>query len=298
MLALAGASLFAHAQPPPTQPCELCPRMVTVPAGVVTFGSRDGEHYRQRDETPQVTMLVAEFEVARYEVTRGEFANFVRATNFAAGGNCLTDRRERGNWQYDAETNWRDPGFAQGDDHPVACVSFEDAQAYIAWLNATTGNVYRLLTEIEWEYIASAGADTSYPWGNDPAQGCTQANGFDQAIRAQYSKMDTSGYRVFDPLDCNDGWINTNPVGALAPNRFGVHDMIGNVAEWVTDCYTASHDALTAAGTPASLPHCARRIAKGGSWGTLAHNLRTAERFPYAAAHRDDSIGLRLARTP
>jgi formylglycine-generating enzyme len=94
--------------------------------------------------------------------------------------------------------------------------------------------------------------------------------------------MDTSGFKVFDPLKCNDAWLNTAPVGSLRPNAFGIYDMIGNVAEWIDGC----HDAP-----------CTRRLAKGGSWGTLAHNLRIAERFPDVPTHRDDSIGIRVAKT-
>lgn len=99
-------------------------------------------------------------------------------------------------------------------------------------------------------------------------------------------------------MSCKDGWLNTAPVGSLAGNRFGVHDMIGNVSEWVEDCHAPSHEALPESGAPPTFEGtCARRIAKGGSWGTLAHNLRTADRFPYLASHRDDSIGIRVART-
>ncbi len=81
--------------------------------------------------------------------------------------------------------------------------------------------------------------------------------------------MDTSGYKVFDPLNCTDGWLNTAPVGSLKPNAFGVHDMIGNVSEWIEDCHAPSHDAVSAAGAPPEVAGaCANRIAKGGSWGT------------------------------
>ena len=113
----------------------------------------------------------------------------------------------------------------------------------------------------------------------------------------KYEGMDTSGYKVFDPLNCADGWLNTAPVGSLAPNDFGLYDIIGNVAEWVADCYQATRDTLAEASTPIVTDGCSRRIVKGGSWGTLAHNLRIAERVPYAATHRDDSIGIRVAKT-
>jgi formylglycine-generating enzyme required for sulfatase activity len=282
----------------PQKDCPSCPAMVRVPAGDAVFGSVAGALYQRPDELPRRTIRIAQpFSVGKYEVTRAEYDAFVQATNYSAPGDCLTDRRKTGDWQYDAATDYRDPGFSQGDDHPVACVSFDDAQAYVAWLNTVTAGGYRLPTELEWEYVAAAGAATLYPWGDDKRDGCQTANGFDETAWVKYAHMDTSGYPLFDPLPCRDGWLNTNPVGALAPNKFGVYGMIGNVSEWVADCYAASHDRLDASGqAEAPAGPCAKRVAKGGSWGTLAHNLRTAERFPYAAMHRDDSIGLRVAR--
>jgi sulfatase modifying factor 1 len=98
-------------------------------------------------------------------------------------------------------------------------------------------------------------------------------------------------------MDCSDGRLNTSPVGSLKPNAFGVHDIIGNVAEWVEDCYSATRERLSDSGEPPSQTTCDKRVAKGGSWGTLAHNVRIAERLPYAVAHRDDSIGIRVAKT-
>jgi sulfatase modifying factor 1 len=294
VLALAGCATSGNA----ARDCATCPVMVRIPPGNALFGSVAGALYQRPDELPRRSIPIEKsFAVGKYEITRGEYAAFVAATNYPTTGDCLTDRRKLGDWQYDAQTTWRDPGFTQADDHPVACVSFDDAVAYVAWLNATTRGGYRLLTELEWEYVAAAGAGTLYPWGEDKIDGCRYANGFDDAAWVKYSRMDTSGYPLFDPLPCRDAWLNTNPVGALAPNKFGVYDMIGNVSEWVADCYVASHERLSANGM-AEAPQgpCARRVAKGGSWGTLAHNLRTAERFPYAATHRDDSIGIRVAR--
>ncbi|WP_269813726.1 formylglycine-generating enzyme family protein [Peristeroidobacter agariperforans] len=275
--------------------------MVVVPAGTAILGAAPADPFRNPDETPARRYEIrAPFAVSRYEVTRDQYEVFVRATGRAIEGDCLTDRSSRGNWAYDAGTTFRDPGFPQRGDHPVACVSWNDAQAYVAWLNGQTDGGYRLLTEVEWEYVARASAlqNFVYPWGDDPAGGCLVANGFDQTTMAAYAGMDKSGYKVFDPLSCTDGWLNTAPVGSLAANKFGVYDIIGNVAEWIEDCYSASHEALPDSGLPATLQGtCSRRIAKGGSWGTLAHNLRTAERVPYPATHRDDSIGIRVAKT-
>jgi sulfatase modifying factor 1 len=280
--------------------CNHCPEMVVIPAGTAILGAPVSDRLRKPDELPERSFAIREpFAVSRYEVTRDQYEAFVRATGAAVNGECLTDRRQRGNWVYDAETTFRDPGFAQAGTHPVACVSWDEAKAYVDWLNTQTRGGYRLLTEVEWEYVARGGAANAvYPWGDEPANGCPFANGFDQTARATYNRVDTSGYKIYDPLNCTDGWLNTTPVGSLKPNSFGVYDMIGNVAEWIEDCHAPSHDAVSEAGAPPVFEDtCAKRIAKGGSWGTLGSNLRTAERFPYAPTHRDDSIGIRVAKT-
>ena len=265
--------------------CPECPQMVIVPPGTAIVGAARGDRFANADEPERTVRIDEAFAVSRHEVTRAQYEAFVAATRRAVGGDCLTDRNKRGEWVVDANTTFRDPGFAQADDHPVACVSWDDARAYVDWLNTRIdGGGYRLPTEVEWEYVARGGATRNevYPWGDDPAPGCAYANGFDATAVSHYARMDTSAYEQYDPMPCSDALLNTAPVGSLAPNAFGVYDMIGNVSEWLGDCSDAS---------------CARRVAKGGSWGTLAHNLRTAERFPYAAGHRDDSIGIRVART-
>jgi formylglycine-generating enzyme required for sulfatase activity len=269
-----------------TRDCEQCPEMVVIPAGTAIVGASSNDKFRNADEMPERELAVSQsFAVSRYEITRNQYEAFVRATNRPVGGDCLTDRRKRGDWQIDAVTTFRDPGFTQAGDHPVACVNWDEAQAYVAWLNTRTQGGYRLLTEVEWEYVARGGATQNliYPWGDDQAQGCPFANLFDRTTLQTYAGMDTSGYKVFDPMDCADGQLNTSPVGSLQPNGFGVYDIIGNVQEWVEDCYSDSD--------------CTRRLTKGGSWGSLAHNARIAERIPYPPTHRDDSIGIRVAKT-
>lgn len=283
-----------------TRDCEHCPEMVVIPAGTAILGAGADDKFRNADELPERRFIIREpFAVSRYEITRDQYEAFVSATNRAVGGDCLTDRRKRGDWQYDAATTFRDPGFEQGDDHPVACVNWDEAQAYVAWLNAQTNGGYRLLTEVEWEYVARGGAtqNLAYPWGNDASQGCLFANAFDRTTLQTYSRMDTSGYKIYDPMDCFDDRLNTSPVGSLQPNAFGVYDIIGNVSEWLEDCYSATRDRLSESGVPPAESACAKRLVKGGSWGTLAHNVRIAERLPYPGTHRDDSIGIRVAKT-
>lgn len=281
---------------PVLRDCPDCPDMVVLPEGRVVIGSPESEPSRGRDESPQREIAISRFAVSRYEVTRGQYEAFVQATRRPVLGGCVTDRRQPGKWLEDAETTWRDPGFAQDDNHPVVCVDWIEANAYVEWINTQTNGGYRLLTEAEWEYaargVATPTEHAAYPWGGDAAFGCPFANGFDQTARAHYAgSIDTSAYRVFDPMACSDGWLRSAPVGSLRANGFGLYDMIGNTGEWIAGCYAPTHDAAPPAG------ECERHMVKGGSWGSLANNLRTADRLGRPAALRDDSIGIRLARS-
>lgn len=275
--------------------CAMCPEMIVAPSGSFTIGSPANEVGRGNDEGPQRRIEIGRvIAVSRFEVTRAEYENFLTATAHPVGGNCITDRVQRGNWVPNADTNLRDPGFAQADDHPVVCVSWNDASAYVAWLNRQTPGGYRLLSEAEWEYLDRAGSTTAYPWGSSADQGCTQMNGSDTTLRAKYPELDV--LPSAQASTCSDGALNTAPVGAYRANAFGIHDMTGNVSEWTQDCATPSYDGMAADGTPAR-GDCARRMVRGGSWGTYSAQLRSAERLRYAPNDRDDSIGIRVART-
>ena len=275
--------------------CAMCPEMIVAPAGSVTLGSPEDEPGRAADEGPQRRIRIdRSLAVSRFEVTRGEYEAFVAATGYPVRGNCITDRVQQGNWVPNADTNLRDPGYAQTDTHPVACVSWNDAQAYVAWLNRQTSGGYRLLSEVEWEYLARAGSTTAYPWGADADDGCAHMNGSDTSLRAKYPQPE-----ILPPgqsAACTDGALNTAPVGSYRANAFGLLDMIGNVSEWVEDCATDSYASVPADGSPAQ-GDCARHMVRGGSWGTYARQLRSAERFRYAPGDRDDSIGIRVAKT-
>jgi formylglycine-generating enzyme len=275
--------------------------MVVVPKGDALLGAASQDTHSRPDELPARTFRISmAFAVGKFEITRDQYDAFARATQRAAEGPCLTDRAQRGNWVMDAATNFREPGFRQAGNEPVECVSWDDAQAYVAWLNTLTTGGYHLLSEVEWEYVARAGSvvPTVYPWGDEPSVGCAHANGFDATAWMSYSRMDTSGYKEFDLLTCTDGYLHTAPVGSLDANAFDVHDMIGNTSEWIADCNLPTHAQLPADGQPAQPGSgCEQRLAKGGSWGTLGHNLRTAERFPHLPTHKDDSVGIRVAKT-
>lgn len=269
--------------------CPDCPEMVVIPAGRFTMGSPDDEVGRGRDEGPrQIIDIAAPFAVSRFEITRHQYERFVRATHRPVSGGCITDRRKVGDWKPDRRTTFRDPGYRQSGKHPVVCVSWYDARAYVDWLSSVTGARYRLLTEAEWEYVARAGSTTAYPWGTDASQGCRFMNGTDRTTRRKYASLDY----VTDFGSCDDGALNTAQVGAYLPNRFGVFDMIGNVGEWVEDC-SGSYE--TGPESAIADRKCERRVVRGGSWGTVARQLRTAERVNQVAIDLDDSIGIRVA---
>jgi hypothetical protein len=135
--------------------CENCPEMVVIPAGGFTMGSPENEKDRFPDEGPRHDVRIAKpFAVGKFVVTVGEYASFAKATGHNSSGNCRAWNGNR--YQEDRARSWRDPGYSQADDHPVACVSWEDAKAYVTWLAEKSGRDYRLLTEAEWEYAARA----------------------------------------------------------------------------------------------------------------------------------------------
>ncbi len=269
--------------------CDVCPEMVVVPAGSFTIGSPSGEAGRGEDEAPQREIRFDRpFAVGRYEVTRGQYEAFLKDSGHPVSGNCVTDRRKPGHWAPDAATNFHDPGFGQTANHPAACVSWNDAVAYVAWLNRRTRGGYRLLTEGEWEYAARAGSATAYPWGPGIDDGCAHMNGYDRVILQAKGNLYEGETVAF--ADCSDGYLNTAPVGSFRPNAFGIHDMIGNVGEWVTDCATTSYASET-------VPDCSKRMVRGGSWGTQPRQLRSAERIRYRPTDVDDSIGIRVAKS-
>lgn len=274
--------------------CADCPEMIVVPAGSFTIGSPADEPGRQADEGPQREVHIPrDFAVGQYEVTRSQYEAFLRNTRHPVSGMCMTDRRKPGTWALDADTNFYDPGFFQTGDNPAACVSWNDAEAYIAWLNAKSGGGYRLLTEPEWEYVARAGSTTAYPWGARIDDGCAHMNGYDKTILEK--KGDLYKGESVSFANCSDAYVNTSPVGSFASNAFGVYDMIGNLGEWVEDCATQSYDALQADGSHKD-GDCGKRIVRGGSWGTQPRQLRTAERVRYLPTAIDDSIGIRVAK--
>ena len=167
-----------------------------------------------------------------------------------------------------------DAGWGRGR-RPVINVWWDDAQEYVAWLSQQTGQRYRLLSEAEWEYVARAGSTTAYGWG--------------AAIGSNRANCDSTG--------CGDQWEYTAPAGSFAANAFGVHDMHGNVWEWVEDCWNGRYAGAPADGSAWRSGDCSRRVLRGGSWYFVPRVLRSANRLRLTSGSRNSGYGFRVART-
>ena len=251
------------------------PEMVRVSPGTFIMGAPSGEANSGDNEGPQREVNINYlFEVGKYEVTRGQFAAFVDDSS----SDYSPEECTGGN-------NWQDPGFTQTDDHPVVCVSWNNARAYAKWLSGKTGHNYRLLTEAEWEYVARAGTTTAYHFGND-------------AIPVENDALpDISEYARYR----RSNGYGTIAVGSLKPNDWGLHDVHGNVWEWVEDCWADYDDNTPTDGSARKGCRATERIVRrGGSWSDDFGPLRSANRDPGRQDEQSSTNfnGFRIAFTP
>lgn len=264
--------------------CPSCPDLVVVPAGTFHQGSPPTESEREDNEGPRRYVHIGyPMAVSRYEVTRAEFAQFVAQTGYQANGCWVYD----GQWTEVDSLNWQNPGFAQDDDHPVTCVSWSDAQAYVQWLSDETLETYRLLSASEWEYMARARREGARPW-EDLEAACDSANVADLASEQRYNGWQVHG--------CWDDYVHTAPVGSFKPNDYGIYDTLGNVFEWVQDCWNSNYLWAPSDGSPWLEGDCEHRVLRGGSWFSMPRYVRLAFRNRYNADYRGSSFGFRVAR--
>ena len=257
--------------------CDECPEMVLIPAGQFVMGASPGEEEREnlhkdfRDRSqPLHRVEVRRFAAGKFSVTRAQYEVFVSATGRKSDGCYLWTGSK---WEIDLAKNWRNPGYAQDERHPVACISWDDASAYVQWLSQKTGKSFRLLSEAEWEYAARAGTTTYRYWGDDGNLSCSYANGADQTAKAQVPGA--SNWRV---ATCNDGYAYTSPVGSFQPNSFGLYDMLGNVWQWTQDCWNPNYSGSPTDGSAWLGGDCSQRVLRGGSWISGLPYLSTAFR--------------------
>ena len=267
-----------------------CPEMVIVPPGKFTIGSPIGEAGRGTDENPQKVITIAyALAVGKYPVTRADFAAFAEDTRRKLGPCEHWDGKSFG---IEKGVYWNN-AFHQDNRHPVVCVNWDDAQAYVQWLSRKTGKHYRLLSEAEWEYAARAGTTNAWYWGNSEADQCQYANGADLSAKAQ-------GVSAAGAVNCDDKYPHTSPVGSFQPNKFGLYDMAGNVGEWVEDCYNDTYDDTPTDGS--AVESCIpkfhnTRVMRGGAWNAIPAWLRSGSRDVEVPSTRADTFGFRVART-
>ena len=265
--------------------CGDCPEMMVLPSGVFRMGSAEG----QGDERPVHRVRVSMFALSRYEVTREEYQAFAADTRRMSGEGCVVVEGD-GDLNWDSRASWLDPGFEQEDDHPVVCVGFEDAQAYAQWLGERTGVRYRLPSEAEWEYAARAETVTDRYWDGGSTDQCGHANGGDRAL------LQRSGGWPLPVAVCSDGAAKTANAGSYEPNAFGLYDMLGNVWEWMADCWHEDYQGAPADGSAWSSEGCDGRVWRGGSWDSAPTALRSSNRYRSDDGRPNDVTGFRVVR--
>ena len=265
VLLLAGTGAQGWADSPESfRDCDVCPLMVSVPAGSFLMGAPESERASLSNERPQRDVSVPAFAAAAFEVTFAEWLACV------AEGGCGGYRPG-------------DEGWGRGD-RPVINVSWDDAQRYTEWLSKKSGQTYRLPTEAEWEYAARAGTTTPFHTGRTISP--RQAN-FDG--RCVYPSTDC-------PFEQTAYQEQTVPVGSFAPNAFGLHDVHGNVYEWVQDCY-GSYRSAPSDGSALEVGSCTDRVMRGGAWSEWPWFLRSAFRDRDGTSERGIDVGFRVVRT-
>jgi formylglycine-generating enzyme required for sulfatase activity len=257
--------------------CPDCPEMVMIPAGSFTMGAPPDEEVATEREDQVRVSIANPFSVGRYAVTRGEFAAFVAATDHKTDGGCyrLSETKKK------IDRDWKSPGFVQHDNHPVVCVSWNDAKAYAAWISSRTGKAYRLLSEAEREYAARAGSATPFWWGSTISTDQANYNGnmiYPGGTKGEWREM-------------------TVAVDSFSANPWGLYNVHGNVWEWTEDCWNPKNAGNPGDGRARSSGDCSLRVLRGASFNNAPHTLRSARREREIAGNRVHTFGFRVARS-
>jgi formylglycine-generating enzyme required for sulfatase activity len=275
-------------KPAPSKPgqvfkeCRNCPEMVVVPAGSFMMGSPENEPERRENERPHKVTMSRAFAIGKTEVTWDQWEACVRdrwCDGIAVENALKTTEDGKPN------PNYKDWGRGT---RPVVGVSWFDAQNFVGWLNWKTAgdDAYRLPSEAEWEYAARAGTTTPYPWGTK--------------LDHNYGNFGISGPGLGGKKEGRDVWADeTAPAGSFPANPFGLHDMNGNVFEWVEDCYEADFANAPTDGSANKNGNCANRVFRDGTFLSNPYMQRSARRgAPYPATRRGRNyLGFRVAKT-
>ncbi len=253
--------------------------------GIFMMGSPTNETGRSNDETLHRVTLTSGFYLQATEVTVGQWREFVRNTNYKTeaekSGGAYTRTEEH--WIKKGGIFWDSPGFSQSEQHPVTCISWDDAQAFVKWLNRKENSIYRLPTEAEWEYACRTGTNTPFSFGS-----CLSTD------QANYDGL----YPLVGCAEKGVSRKHTLPVASLAPNAWGLYDMHGSVWEWCQDWWGLypSDSATDPKGPSLGSRWIPARVNRGGSWFCSAWKCRSGYRFNYPPTASDNTLGFRLVR--
>lgn len=241
--------------------CDICPKMIALPTGSFVMGSDLVDWGGpMAHEWPPHKVSVSSFALGKAEVTYKQWEAC------AAKGGCTGSPSDY-------------MGFGRGE-RPVTDVSWHDAQEYVEWLSKETGKRYRLPSEAEWEYAARAGSNTHFNTGDCIS---TAQSNFGGGLSL---------------LECpsSSGKDRTLPVGSLPANSWGLHDMHGNVAEWVQDCWNHDYKNAPLDGEPWMTGDCYFAVVRGGSYLYLDLHSRSASRMKHPRDQPALPLGFRVAR--
>jgi formylglycine-generating enzyme required for sulfatase activity len=273
------------------------PEMVVVPAGSAMLGSPRGEPGRFEDEGPRYrARLDRGFALSTSEITVGQFRAFVRATDYRTDA-----ERNRASNVFDPQSGalapqrnatWRQDflGEPAADNLPVVHVSWTDARAYVEWLAESTGQPYRLPSEAEFEYALRGGTQTRFWWGDGAPERVVEN------LAGENDRF-AGGQRWNDAFaDYRDGFWGAAPVRSFRPNPYGLHDIGGNLLEWVADCWIDDYLDPPTDGRPRTRGDCDRRVLRGGAWSNGPATSRSAYRLSGPTDFSDARVGFRVAR--
>ena len=246
------------------------------------------------DALPVHKVCLDDFYIGKYEVTVGSYRKFVDETSYVTEveieGKGMVLNATGDNWEEREGISWRNPGFEQNENHPVVMVSWNDAMAYIKWLNEKSGLKYRLPTEAEWEFAAREGGKfIEYAWGNEQPDGNVAGDEY----KNHFPNRSWPVWKGYD-----DSFVFTAPVGSFKSNMFDLYDMSGNVWEWCADWYNLEYYASSPVDNPKGPVKGTHRVFRGGSWYSKPSSLRTGLRDAGTPNEKDFYIGFRLSRSP
>lgn len=255
-------------------------KFVKINPGTFTMGSPKQIENRGSDEVQHQVKITKTFYLQSSEVTVAQWSEFIKATSYK------TDSEKSGNgpwiwighkWEQDPSFSWKNPAFKQEGEHPVVCVSWNDVNKFISWINSKGEGTYRLPTEAEWEYAARAGGTESFSSG--------------ACLRPDQANYDSTA--LWNGCPTGKPVKATVKAGSFSANAWGLYGMHGNVLEWCSDYY-GEYIISGEAVDPKGVKTGTNRVARGGAWDSYIYQCRSAKRFNFLPEESYNNLGFRL----